>query len=624
MATTTKTVKGKVYLYYAYYDSVTKRKKEIYCGRVESPEAQLKAKELERSHLEMRLARVEDRLARFGGGVESVRKWHTASISETAGRAEVYPRAGTVSEPATNHPGVSRDSGIAFRDDPLKRVAYQIGASQEQLELQKRFEGQPDLQGAISRVKDGYQTATDWYEGLEEGQTKNFVRLVALFPSQLWKTYSDLYRFLPLAETAALDSEKIRRETGVYIRFAIAGPSAVVDDVTNRLSWISEKSLEAVSDMVLGESRFLNLPTLLLDVISIPEVTLQATARLRELVRRSAPDVLKVVRERFDSVLKSGSPYVQHMIAYLFVDEVETNGYSRKISEYFHRFLMSDEAYPEAVFIIKTLARDKTRVDQFVQELVNQEDAAGLRKLIDGLRRPIGDIENSMTVLKAIQASLVGSSLKEREVLLAHDEEISSDIARRIPIINEAPPSPNENLVKNGNFELGLKYWFPTGNDDEASYEAVQRSSVSRDEPYPTTCRVTEKNPNNLGRLFQDLTPLLNNKMLIPGRRYRLRARIKTAKVDTRKRDSTGGATIGVSYVDESGWTPLILGYQCEVYHVDKPTQWDVYIKTFTLDGTPPDGVRLYVYFDFNSASGKAEFTDVSLTEVDMNATNVR
>jgi site-specific DNA-methyltransferase (adenine-specific) len=50
----TKKVKGEDYLYFTYYDSHTRKKKEIYCGAKSDPESLAKARELEREYLENR------------------------------------------------------------------------------------------------------------------------------------------------------------------------------------------------------------------------------------------------------------------------------------------------------------------------------------------------------------------------------------------------------------------------------------------------------------------------------------------------------------------------------------------------------------------------------------------
>ena len=51
MGTTTKTVKGRAYLYFSYYDPNTKSKKEAYCGLANDPNSTKNALEFESNKL---------------------------------------------------------------------------------------------------------------------------------------------------------------------------------------------------------------------------------------------------------------------------------------------------------------------------------------------------------------------------------------------------------------------------------------------------------------------------------------------------------------------------------------------------------------------------------------------
>lgn len=72
MPTTTKTVKGKQYLYYSYYDADEQKKKEIYCGQSDTKEAKQKALEAEldqlkkqRKELVQKINELETKLTRI-------------------------------------------------------------------------------------------------------------------------------------------------------------------------------------------------------------------------------------------------------------------------------------------------------------------------------------------------------------------------------------------------------------------------------------------------------------------------------------------------------------------------------------------------------------------------------
>lgn len=62
MPTTTKTVKGKRYLYYSYYDPDEQKKKEIYCGGIDTKEAKRKVLEAELEYLKKQKQDLVDKI----------------------------------------------------------------------------------------------------------------------------------------------------------------------------------------------------------------------------------------------------------------------------------------------------------------------------------------------------------------------------------------------------------------------------------------------------------------------------------------------------------------------------------------------------------------------------------
>jgi len=63
MPTSTKTVKGKKYLYFTYYDQKAGKKKEIYCGLSNTVEAKSKALELELKHLKENKKEITEKIS---------------------------------------------------------------------------------------------------------------------------------------------------------------------------------------------------------------------------------------------------------------------------------------------------------------------------------------------------------------------------------------------------------------------------------------------------------------------------------------------------------------------------------------------------------------------------------
>ena len=74
MPTTTKTVKGKQYLYYSYYDSDEQKKKEIYCGQFDTKEAKRKALEAELEYLKKQRKELIEKISK----IETLLKQHSS------------------------------------------------------------------------------------------------------------------------------------------------------------------------------------------------------------------------------------------------------------------------------------------------------------------------------------------------------------------------------------------------------------------------------------------------------------------------------------------------------------------------------------------------------------------
>ncbi len=84
MPITTKKVKGVKYLYFIYYDSRSKKKKEVYCGPENNSEAERKAQELEKNYLEDQLHGIESQLQAFDTNLKQRAKPDTAKSQTTA------------------------------------------------------------------------------------------------------------------------------------------------------------------------------------------------------------------------------------------------------------------------------------------------------------------------------------------------------------------------------------------------------------------------------------------------------------------------------------------------------------------------------------------------------------
>jgi hypothetical protein len=71
--TTTKTVKGKRYLYYSYYDSDEQKKKEIYCGGIDTKEAKRKVLEAELEYLKKQKQDLVEKISEIETKLSSIK-----------------------------------------------------------------------------------------------------------------------------------------------------------------------------------------------------------------------------------------------------------------------------------------------------------------------------------------------------------------------------------------------------------------------------------------------------------------------------------------------------------------------------------------------------------------------
>ncbi len=160
------------------------------------------------------------------------------------------------------------------------------------------------------------------------------------------------------------------------------------------------------------------------------------------------------------------------------------------------------------------------------------------------------------------------------------------------------------NLLLNPGFEdaeFGLTGWDGTDGDGGTSTYYPQESEIVPSHSGFYSCRGEETEPENLGRLYQDVTDVTS-----PGTSYQISGWIKTE-------DVTGSVVIGLDYVGEGGGTPGD-GYVMEIGHVTGTQNWALWESdVFTLPDMPEDADALWFLFDFNNGAGTAWFDDVSL-----------
>lgn len=153
------------------------------------------------------------------------------------------------------------------------------------------------------------------------------------------------------------------------------------------------------------------------------------------------------------------------------------------------------------------------------------------------------------------------------------------------------------NILVNSGFEDGLNGWTPTFGSatyisDSTIYHSGSASVLGQ-----------ETSSGSLGALFQDITG-----DIVVGEEYVLSGWIRTQDVI-----GGGGAGIGISYVDASGYTPAN-GHIVGVSLLSGTNDW-TYIESapFVIPEMPTGVTALHFSLDFADASGSAWFDDLAL-----------
>lgn len=452
--------------------------------------------------------------------------------------------------------------------------------------LKPFLEGQKDLEEAIKESKELRKSAREWYSHLETQELHEFVRTVALFPGMPEGEFKTIYEKITGRKITSHYLRNLRHRTSAYVR------------ETGKVDFIHPDCFEGVWDEILSESgeSLKELLPKLLELVEDMSLRLQASYCLKEIGVKEPELVLSQIKHR----LRRDDLYIKHMMAYVAGEIGKAIGITEMLETIILDLLVSEKQSDviEGVYILRKIAkRRRDEVYRFLARVMKErrdvvlkiigrlaESSAGIRysiEFLDGMKK----LSKDPLVLNAVKRGV--EKLKDRERLIA-----------QIPV--------GKNLVKNGNFKEGLRHWYSTGGES-ISYTIEEVNGK-------IYCHGIEKRKDNLGRLYQDITPLLERKKLVPGRKYKLSAFIKTRNVESVE-TYRPGAVVGVSYVDEEGWTPRIDAFQCEIgFVVGNDEKRDE--RVFVLGPMPPESTSLWVYFDFNGGDGEAWFSDIVLEEV--------
>lgn len=164
------------------------------------------------------------------------------------------------------------------------------------------------------------------------------------------------------------------------------------------------------------------------------------------------------------------------------------------------------------------------------------------------------------------------------------------------------PISVGTNLLNNPSFEEDLQNWFTTVGTATFTADDVDSHGGSY------SCKGVETNTGSLGALYQDITDVT-----VVGGQYVISGWIKTESIS-----GDGGVVIGVSYVNDIGYTPIdghIGG--ATIGSVKGTSDWAFFKSNlFTLSPMPSGCVALHFSLDFSEAAGTAWWDGLSLIEI--------
>jgi hypothetical protein len=448
-------------------------------------------------------------------------------------------------------------------------------------------DGKITLKNAIKESKKLRKITRNWYLNIERPEDLEFVRLIALFPGMPKQDFRRIYEKITGKSLEYYHIRNLRERFCEYVQ------------TEGNIDFIHPDCFEGIWDEILSEGKesFLEIIPKLLELVEDMSLRLQTSYCLKEIGVREPELVLSEIKIR----LAEDELYRKHMMAHVSGELGKVIGIREPLSTIIKDMIKPEKLNDmiEGVHILKKIAKKKKEeVYRFLAEDFIKEVGKGrVLNVVNILGDSRADIKTTIELLEGMKKYFPDSNLIEIIDKNLNKLNQKQDINKDLP--------KEKNLVKNPSFKEGLKYWYSTA---EESISFKQESVNGKNH-----CHGIEKRKDNLGRLYQDLTPLLNKGILVPGRKYNLSAFIRTKDVESVE-SYRPGAVIGVSYVDEEGWTPRIDAFQCEIGMV-LGTQEKHDENKFVLRSMPPESTSLWVYFDFNGGNGEAWFTDIILEE---------
>lgn len=465
-------------------------------------------------------------------------------------------------------------------------------------------EAEFNLSDIIKETRELEKSGRGWLVDLADKPEKNLTFYTALFTA----LFPGLpkYKFIPLFNR--LYAEKKIQINGMTLHSIIEQNSEYLYQ-TGGINFRHSEYLKGVWDEIeeYGSDIMSELIEGVYAAMDYPFCVLQAGFTLSNLSSTFPDEIFNFSKK---VCLNSKRRYKSHVASIVLINlfrEAESTRIAEEISSLAISLLSSSERFQNdtGIFILKGISMIDFGVAVKILQSMIEKSEGKLPYLIKMFGNSLGDKKQNIQLLKSIE-----ENVEKRKGLSGElNKTLKNTISTLERNIDYKRLTVESQLIPNGNFGDGLKFW------EQTDYDTVEYSVSDQDGVHH--CVAFEKDEANLGRLYQNISWLISDNVIQPGTRLRIKAALKSEGITTvNEIKERGGLCVGVSYVDESGWTPLLDAYQSEVGHLIGTTDWRYYENEFVLGYKPPIATDLILYIDFNNAKGKGLVRDVTLSIV--------
>ena len=436
----------------------------------------------------------------------------------------------------------------------------------------------------MKKVMDFRNLSKNWFIELNNEDDINIVFIIAFFPNLSKRNFISAFNiFYPGKKLNNLNLE----------RFLKLNLNYVIVDENNTINFRNRQCYNGIWEVIedFDEVDFKEYSEKIFNTLTDPDLLLQATKTLLRLSKKY-PGILQYA---FNRMKGNADKYEAHLLALIIANIISNSDYlDINILDYFVDIWI--EMKDELIFILRKMFHyNEVFGSEFLKQILmkNVFTDEDLKYLINKIGNGLGIPRENENLLITLRNIIERKASREKDLIEYIDKRINE-----LKLKEEANEMPlNDNFIKD------FKNWAQS-DDITCRYEILEENGIQ-------VVKGIENDEKNLGRFFQDLTHLYL-KVLQPGVKLTLEGLLKAENI-TAVGSFNKGLAIGISFVDENGWSPNIESYQCEIGHLVGSTNWVFEKKDFILSYKPPTSTNLIIYIDFNHAKGVGYVKNISL-----------